>query len=303
MCDVAAVVNRECLFRRNAFIHRLSMFTLPFVETMITQVCNLSCRGCSNYSDLKHKGYVPWQQGRQWFESWQQRMHFDDIGIMGGEPFINPEWRDWLYGTRQLWPNSQIRFTTNGLLLFKQPDIMPILQDIGNIVFKITVHVENAELENWIHEFLARHDWRSVTEFGIDRWQLPNRIRFQLNRPDKFVQPFQNDYANMMPWKSDPQKAFANCVQQTCPLLYKGRIYKCSTSALLKDTLNRFGNPNLDAWVPFITDGVSPDSDQNELQQFVARFGQAERICAQCPDNTVAALDHRLLVTVKNQYR
>ena len=39
--------------------------TLPFLETMITQVCNLSCEGCTNYSDLEHKGYVKWKDGKR----------------------------------------------------------------------------------------------------------------------------------------------------------------------------------------------------------------------------------------------
>lgn len=279
------------------------MLTLPFVETMITQVCNLSCQGCTNYSDLRHSGYVSWKQGQQWFDCWRSRFCLPDIGIMGGEPLVNPEWKDWLFGIREMFPDSQIRFTTNGLLLAKQPDIMPILQDIGNVVFKITVHVDNDELETWIHDFLRSHDWQPVSEFGINRWCLPNRIRFQVNRPDKFVRPFKNDYTNMAPWRSDATEAFQNCVQQTCPLLYQGRIYKCSTSALLKDTLQRFGNPNFETWVPYMTDGISPDSHQDELEQFVARFGRPENICGQCPDHAVAPFDHRLAVTVKNQYR
>ena len=37
---------------------------LPFVEIMITQACNISCTGCTNYSDLVHKGYLTWEQGQ-----------------------------------------------------------------------------------------------------------------------------------------------------------------------------------------------------------------------------------------------
>ena len=70
---------------------------LPFVEIMITQVCNLSCQGCTNYSDLQHQGYLSWHQGHDWFRAWQQRLELPDIGVMGGEPLINPEWREWLH--------------------------------------------------------------------------------------------------------------------------------------------------------------------------------------------------------------
>jgi hypothetical protein len=52
---------------------------LPFLETMITQVCNLSCHGCTNFSDLTHSGYVSWNQGKQWVESWIE--HIDILAV------------------------------------------------------------------------------------------------------------------------------------------------------------------------------------------------------------------------------
>ena len=112
---------------------------LPFVETMITQVCNLSCLGCTNYSDIKHSGYVSWNEGKKQIESWLARLHINDFGIMGGEPLINPEVREWLIGVRELLPDSQIRFTTNGELLYKNFDILELAHDIGNVVFKVTI--------------------------------------------------------------------------------------------------------------------------------------------------------------------
>ena len=87
---------------------------LPFVETMITYACNLSCTGCTNYSDYNMKGSVPWQKGKIWIEQWLTRLDILDFGIMGGEPTLNPECEHWIYGVRSLLPNSQIRFTTNG---------------------------------------------------------------------------------------------------------------------------------------------------------------------------------------------
>ena len=104
---------------------------LPFLETMITQACNLSCLGCTNYSDLPHSGYVSWSQGRKSLERWLTRVRIDDFGIMGGEPLLNPEWKQWLMGVRELLPQAQIRFTTNGVLLHRWPNILDFLQGIG----------------------------------------------------------------------------------------------------------------------------------------------------------------------------
>ena len=272
---------------------------LPFVEIMITQVCNLSCQGCTNYSDLQHQGYLSWHQGHDWFRAWQQRLELPDIGVMGGEPLINPEWREWLQGLRDLFPESQLRFTTNGLLLHRHPDILDFMNSIGNVVFKITVHVQNADLEKLIQDLVREPDWQTVTEHGIVRLRNPHAVRLQVNRPTQFVSPFRNNYSDMAPWHSRPADAFAVCIQQTCPLLYQGRIYKCSTTALLADTLERFGRPNRSEWQPYLTSGIGLDDSEHRISEFVRGFGTAESVCGQCPDHQAPVLDHRVTVALK----
>jgi uncharacterized Fe-S cluster-containing radical SAM superfamily protein len=256
---------------------------LPFVETMITQVCNLSCTGCTNYSDLQHEGYVPWSQGRTWLEAWLERIDIPDFGIMGGEPLINPEVNMWIQGVRDLLPTSQIRFTTNGILLHKNLNIVDLLSDIGNCVFKITVHEKDTDVEDAIKIIFGKYKWNTVTEYGINRYITDNGFRFQINRPKTFLKTYQGNYSNMTPHNNAPQDAFDICCQPTCPLLYKGRIYKCSTSGLLKETLEKFNNPNWEVWKSYITEGIDANCSTEELQTFINNFGQANELCSMCP--------------------
>jgi organic radical activating enzyme len=258
---------------------------LPFLETMITQVCNISCEGCTNYSDLPHKGYISWEDGKNTLEQWLNVIDIPDFGIMGGEPLINPQVYDWIYGIRELMPNAQIRFTTNGLLLHKKKfkDIMSVMHDIGNAVFKISVHINNDAIQGFIDNTLSEYNWTEVTEFEIKRFKSTNDVRLQLNYPSTFVKPFKNDYSNMQPYNSDPNDAFKQCIQQTCPLLYNGKIHKCSTSALLTDTLQRFGMPNLDLWEEYISDGISCNDNIKIINDFIMNFGRSNKICGQCP--------------------
>jgi len=269
---------------------------LPFLETMITQVCNLSCAGCTNYSDLEHKGYVSWDEGKQQIKSWLERIDIPDFGIMGGEPLINPQWRRWVYGIRELMPNSQIRFTTNGLLLRKYPDILDEMIEVGNVVFKITAHTPDSD--EFIGKTLATHSFERVEEYGIWRWKGKNNIRFQVNRPERFVKTFRGTYETMQPHHSVPELAFGNCCQQTCPLLYRGRIYKCSTAGLLREILERFNRP-LAEWQDYLHDGIVPGCSDIELDMFIANFGQPATICGQCPDNQTGIIDHLSTVTIK----
>jgi sulfatase maturation enzyme AslB (radical SAM superfamily) len=277
----------------------MDRLTLPFLETMITQVCNLSCQGCTNYSDLKHSGYVSWEQGRTWLEPWTELLDIPDFGIMGGEPLINPEVVQWIVGVRELLPDTQIRFTTNGLLLHKYPDLLKVLQDIGNCVFKISVHLEDKDLENTIQNIFAQYSWQEVTEYGISRWKTNRGLRLQINRPTQFLKTFHGKYSDMQPHHSKPLDAFDLCVQKTCPLLYKESIYKCSTSALLLDTLDRFDRPNWNQWKSFIEQGITVNSPYKDIQAFVDNFGKPHQRCGQCPDSRSHPLMHFATVTRK----
>lgn len=256
---------------------------LPFVETMITQACNLNCHGCTNYSDLIHNGYVKWEDGKQQIQQWLERVEILDFGILGGEPLVNPEVEKWIVGLRKLMPDAQIRFTTNGINLHKKFHIIQLLHDIGNCVIKIGVHVDSPQLEETIHRINNSYDWQPVTEYGIPRYVTGDRVRFYVRRPTVFWKTYQGTYETMMPHDSDPAEAFKQCCQQTCPLLYKGRIYKCSTAGLLEDTLARFNNPNIEQWEPYIDNGISLDCTDVELQAFIDNFGKPNKICGQCP--------------------
>ena len=273
---------------------------LPFLETMITQSCNLSCLGCTNYSDLTHSGYVTWDQGRTWIKSWLERIDISDFGIIGGEPLINPECRNWLIGIRELMPNSQIRFTTNGLLLDRHLDLLDLMYELGNVSFKITVHCNNKNLEDLIQYIHNRFNWQPVNEFGIDRWMGDNNFKFHVKRPSTFVKTYRNDYKNMLPWESNPADAFANCCQQTCPLLYNGKIYKCSTSGLLEDTIKKVAPDLRSHWDQYIVAGLEANCGDTELIDFINNFGQPHPQCGQCPtSNNNSTIEHYKFVKIK----
>lgn len=274
---------------------------LPFIEMMATQVCNLRCYGCSNYSELSNRDYLTWSEAKQQIEPWLERLDFLDFGIIGGEPLINPDIIGWIEGARNLLPNAQIRFTTNGILLPKYPDLLRILESIGNCVFKITVHQSDLEIEEYIVSVLSQPGWHEIVEHGIRRWRKDSGLRFQVNRPEIFLKTFRGSYHDMRPHDNEPAQAFAACIQQTCPLLYKGRIHKCSTAGLLADTLSKLDNPNLELWAPYVDPGIGPDSSYRDLAAFVDNFGRPHARCRQCPNENDKTIDHSSMIFKRNQ--
>ena len=278
---------------------------LPFVETMITYACNLSCAGCTNYSDYNMKGSVSWEQGKNWLEDWLEQVDILDFGIMGGEPTLNPECEQWLYGVRELMPNSQIRFTTNAVNFANKPDILDWCVDIGNTVFKFSLHEDKLYAMDAVKQVFDTYEWKPITEYGINRWIGPNNTRFQINSPTKFFKTYQGSFGKIRPHKNRPQEAFDMCVQQQCPLLYEGRIYKCSSIALLNRVLDDWQQPVTDEWRPY-TDYqcISPDSTDKQIKKFINNFGKPHKICSMCPSSkdTDSIIDHRANVISKKQW-
>jgi hypothetical protein len=145
------------------------------------------------------------------------------------------------------------------------------------------VHEKDTDVEDAIKIIFGKYKWNTVTEYGINRYITDNGFRFQINRPKTFLKTYQGNYSNMTPHNNAPQDAFDICCQPTCPLLYKGRIYKCSTSGLLKETLEKFNNPNWEVWKSYITEGIDANCSTEELQTFINNFGQANELCSMCP--------------------
>ena len=277
---------------------------LPFLEIMLTQVCNLSCAGCSTYSDYSHRGYADWSQTQAWLKSWLERIGIEDIGFMGGEPLINPQVLTWLNGVRDLLPSSRIRFPTNGLLLEKHWNVVEWLYKDGNAVLKITNHTDGAVLDI-IDRLRSTYQWEPIREYGIDRWVTDTGLRLQINRPEQFTQTFQGTYATMEPWHSNPDSAYANCHQQTCPMLWKGRIYKCSTSALTKEAWSSHGSPNAEAWQEYFDNSINGsmglECTDSDIEDFVENFGKPHSICQQCPTaiDSDSFIKHRTRVILR----
>jgi hypothetical protein len=166
-------------------------------------------------------------------------------------------------------------------------------------VLKISRHVDDEKIDRVIDRIFSSWAWEPVEEFGIKRWGRQNGLRFQIAEPKTFIKTFQGEYHNMQPHTNIPSESFKLCVQQRCPLLYNGRIYKCGTLGLTSELLERFNWPNADLWQPYIDSGLSDSCDQKDLVKFINNFGKPHSMCAQCPSvkDTDSIFDHKTTVT------
>lgn len=92
------------------------------VEIHLAESCNLNCFSCNHFSQLAPNEMPDIQS----YEKEIKRLSEITNGLvgrfhlMGGEPLLNPNCKDFFAITRKYFPNSVIWLVTNGILLPKQ---------------------------------------------------------------------------------------------------------------------------------------------------------------------------------------
>lgn len=90
------------------------MIKMDKIEFYITNVCNFNCSQCNRLNNYKFNGFQKWEEYEEVYTQWSQKIDFNKINILGGEPTLNPTFKQWCVGIRKLWPNAQISVVTNG---------------------------------------------------------------------------------------------------------------------------------------------------------------------------------------------
>ena len=114
---------------------------LPYSEFYITNVCNLNCTDCNRFNNFAFTGHQVWNDHADIYKEWATKLKIDRIGIIGGEPMLNPDFMSWLTGINSLWPTSEIEIVTNGSQLHRHPDLYNTLANSHQLIHvKISFH-------------------------------------------------------------------------------------------------------------------------------------------------------------------
>ena len=239
----------------------------PVVEFYITNVCNLSCRGCNRFNDLNFKGHQYWDDHADAYEAWAKRLDIPRITILGGEPTLNPDLEKWCSNLRRLWPNSVIMVQSNGTYQREEHFDLWFKYRVG---FGISLHnpdTANAIQEKWhknghpMAGFIEAYTFHQSSVIKQDNtWTLH---------------------------KSNPQLAFNACDMKHDHTMYQGKLYKCPAMSNLPDFDSQFGL-NLDERQRELLYKYQPlayDCSEEELQQFVATKDTPIAQCEFCPQD------------------
>lgn len=231
-------------------------------------------------------GYVPWDQAKIWLDAWTSRISITTIGLIGGEPLLNPELSQWIYGIRNNYPNIEIMLVTNAQLFMKNLWLLDAIENLGRFHLKFSVHQPSADyLKKAIESVHSRFFWDEVKTSDVAEhyYNTNNNVKFQIMRDNRFLKTYAGNYSNMKPYNNDPTEAFKICTQKQCPLLEQGKLYKCSTAGVLHRVLEDHNHLTSTDWQAFLNTGIDADCSDDELRAFTENYSKPNTICRMCP--------------------
>jgi hypothetical protein len=266
---------------------------IHYAEFYIINVCNLACSGCNRFNNYNFTGYQRWGDYADVYKQWAEQVDIGSIGILGGEPLLNPTFLEWVQGINQLWPNKKIRIISNGFRLDRHADLYPILEQHRNIELWVGIHNKQHKLEII----------QKVRDFG----QAPHTVTFNTDNPYQQYMTITDargvrikiEYnwwfhqgaiikqdAALTLHQSDVVKAHDICHMKTCHHFIRGELYKCGVAAVLPEfdqqhplTLSTEDRDLMLSYRPLrITD------DAVVKQQFVSNLDQPIDQCRFCPE-------------------
>ena len=186
---------------------------LVHIETHITDLCNLNCKGCNNFSPFFKEDRVNDGMFESDLSKLARLFNIDRLFLLGGEPLLaEKRCIKMLEIAKELLPETEIRLLTNGLLLTNvEESLLDTLAQLG-IVVQISLYIPTLKKIKEIKNIL-----------------ISKNIRFVIGeRVDYFFKH----------WSNVPENnAITNnqlCGSAGCHFFRDGKIYKCPDAALIK---------------------------------------------------------------------
>lgn len=193
------------------------------VEFNLTDACNLNCKGCSHFSPLAPREFIPLKNLERDVNILSRNCpDIPEVAIIGGEPLIYPQITEAIKILRTGFPNSKIELYTNGIVLEWMKDEFWEAAKKCDVIISITrypikfdyEHVENLCKKNSVK-------WNIF----YDRGQKDGFFHFSLDKSGE-----QNPYISHF-----------KCFNFGCLTVKDGKIFPCPISACVGH-LNRAFN-------------------------------------------------------------
>lgn len=94
------------------------------IDIPVVEHCNLCCKGCTAFSPIAEEEYLDYEQYCKDMERLAELTdhNLSQITYTGGEPLLHPKFGEMLRFAYQLFPDAEMSFLTNGVLIPRQTD-------------------------------------------------------------------------------------------------------------------------------------------------------------------------------------
>lgn len=195
---------------------------LLYVETHIADRCNLKCKGCMHFSNLVEEDVFPELEviKRDFARVKELFGNVYIIRLMGGEPLLNPNLGEYVEVVREIFPASEIRIVTNGLLIPKQNEKLWKVIRKNYVAVDVSPYPPTIKMIDQIKAVLDKNG----IPYGTISGEL-ERFRKSLTlSPD-----------------NDPEKAVKLCQSSHCHFIRDGKIAKCPLPIMIEDFNREYG--------------------------------------------------------------
>lgn len=211
-------------FVRTVARHRTQPLRLEFV---VTDYCNLNCRGCTHYSPLAAKEFEPLETLERNAAHLGRISNggegLGSVALIGGETLLYPRINEAMSLIRRHFPSTKISVFTNGLPLPRMSEEFWATVVANRIEIAVTRYPINFGYD--AVEQLCRDKGAMYSIFG-DRSKKGDFFRFPLDPEKK-----QNKYISHF-----------KCYNYGCISILDGKIFPCSISACIGHLNKACGN-------------------------------------------------------------
>lgn len=265
--------------------------------------CNLSCRGCVNYSNHLEAHALPWNNN--WhteLSKLNDRFSVRHLEIIGGEPLQHPDIQKLITFACSL-DIKYITLSTNGLLLSENVWLKELCKSVDNLEVRVSYHHSplidnkyNSKMCKSLSEFfdINYSKMKKIlcrvfvsTETESIKNLTPETENFTITLKDNFIlqDPPYWKYPELdineipIKYNNDPEQAYNDCL---CPWLHyvDGKIYKCAMTGTLPQVLKL--KDNIDDWPllkNYMAYNVLADHDKETFERLTGH----EDVCKYCP--------------------
>lgn len=203
-------IKRIVNFIKTVRLHR----TLPLrIEFVLSDFCNLNCKGCTHYSPLAPKEFLSMERLRKNMEKIASVCgeEVKKLYLIGGEPLLYPELVEAMEMLRHYFPSQSLYIFTNGIALPRMDEnFFETCRKLG-IIIALTRYPIKFDYDKVIADLGKRGIQTEV--FG-DRSLENSFFRFALDPEGK----------------RDPVVSHFKCYNFGCLSVIGDRLYPCSIS-------------------------------------------------------------------------